>query len=189
MCEVWRDVVDFEGLYQISNLGGFRRHPDKQSRCKYRTPKSLERRTHLNRLGYLYATLCKGNISSKKTIHQMVAAAFIPGFKYGMTVNHLDGEKLNNAVSNLEMCTAQDNNLHAHKVGLQVKPGKSRYHNVRTHYSRDKARIVSYAARVKNMYETIYYERFDTEEEAAKAVDAFLDSIGDTRRNRNFPTP
>ena len=189
MCEIWKDVVSFEGLYQVSNLGGFRRHPDKQSKNKYRNTMSLERKTHMNRLGYLYATLCKNNISSKKTIHQMVAAAFIPNFEYGDIVNHLDGDKLNNAVSNLEACTYQDNNLHAHKNGLTPKPGKSQYHNVYTHTSRNKERVVSYSARVKDMYETVYYEKFDTEEDAAKAVDRFLDSINDTRRNRNFPIP
>lgn len=189
MSEYWKDVIDFEGLYQVSNFGNLRRHPDKQSTYKYRVPKSLERKTHVNKLGYLYATLCKNNISSKKTVHQLVAAAFITGFEYGMIINHLDGDKQNNTLSNLEICTYQDNNLHAHKNGLTIKPGESKFHNVYIQTSRDKTRVTGYAARVKDMYETIYYERFNTEEDAARAVDSFLNSIGDTRRNRNFPTP
>lgn len=190
MHEIWNDVVDFEGLYQVSNLGNLRRHPDKQSTNKYRKPKPLERATHLNRLGYPYATLSKEGKSSKKTVHQLVAAAFIPGFTYGMEVNHIDGNKQNNSVSNLEACTSQDNNLHAHKNGLMPKPGKSKYHNVSIGFVRYKGTTYSFfRASVKNMGERVYLGQFQSEIEAAKAVDNYLDSIGDTRRNRNFPKP
>jgi hypothetical protein len=103
MSEIWKDVVEFEGFYQVSNIGNFRRHPDKQSKSKYRKVLPLERKTHINKLGYPYATLCKDNITSKKTLHQLVAAAFIPNFQYGMVVNHLDGDKQNNALSNLDV--------------------------------------------------------------------------------------
>ena len=61
MPEVWKDVVDFEGLYQVSNHGKFRRHPDKQSKNKYRITKSLDRKTQLNRDGYVLVDLCKEN--------------------------------------------------------------------------------------------------------------------------------
>lgn len=189
MHEEWKDVVDFEGLYEISNLGNLRRSPNKQSTYKYRTPKPLERKTHVNKLGYLYATLCKNNVSSKKTVHQLVGAAFIPGFSYGDSLNHLDGNKKNNCVTNLAPCTHQENNLHAHKFGLMPKPGASKYHNVYIQMNRSKTVVTGYIARIKDMYETIYYERFDTEEEAAYAVDAFLDKVNDTQRNRNFPAP
>lgn len=191
MIEIWKDVVDFEGLYQVSNLGGFQRHPDKQSTNKYRkSTKTLERAAHVNRLGYLYATMSKDGVSCKRTIHQLVAVAFLPNASYGSVINHKDGVKHNNAVTNLEVTTAQGNNLHAHKLGLTPKPGVSVYHNVHTIRSRYKNKTYTYyVAKVKDNYKVIYWKQFTCEIEAAKAVDAFLDSISDTQRQRNFPKP
>lgn len=188
MCEEWRDVVDFEGKYQISNLGNFRRHPDAQNKNKYVVPKPLERKTHINRLGYPYATLSLNNKNSKKTIHQMVAAAFIDGFVYGLEINHKNGIKTDNRVSNLEITTSQDNNLHAHKIGLMPKPGKSIYHNVhiRKSYYKDSV-YITYMAMVKINGKSVYIGQSKVEVEAAKMVDSYLDSIGDIQRNRNFP--
>lgn len=190
MCEIWKDVFEYESLYQISSLGNFRRHPDKQSKNIYVTPKPLERKTHQNRLGYLYATLSRNGVMTKKTVHQMVAVAFIPNTKYGDVVNHLDGNKHNNAVTNLEVTTAQGNNLHAHKSGLITKPGVSIYHNVHIRKSKYKDKTYTYyIAKVKDNYKILINKQFTCEIEAAKAVDAFLDSIGDTQRQRNFPVP
>lgn len=188
MFEVWKDVVDFEGLYQVSNLGNFRRHPDKQSKNKYRSVKSLERKTQLNRSGYVLVDLCKENKKYKKTMHQLVAAAFIPGFTYGTTINHNDGNKQNNSVSNLIPCSTQQNVLHQHRTGLSPKPGQSIYHNVHIVSERYKDKTYTYyAAKVKDMRKIIFHKQFTDEIEAAKAVDSFLDSIGDTERARNFP--
>ena len=190
MQEEWKDIVDFEGLYQVSNLGNVRRHPDKQSKNKYRTPMVLARKTSLNRLGYPYATLSQNGVTCKKTVHQLVAAAFIPNFSYGNVVNHKDGNKQNNSIDNLEACSAQDNNLHAHKMGLTPKPGNSRFHNVRIRKSSYKNKVYTYfAAKVKDNYTVIFNKQFVSEIDAAAAVDAFLDSIGDTKRARNFPRP
>lgn len=188
MSEVWKDVIDFEGLYQVSNFGSFRRHPDKQSKNKYRVPKPLTRKTQLNRDGYVLIDLCKENKKSKKTLHQLVAAAFIPGFVYGTEINHADGNKQNNAITNLIPCTSQQNILHQHRTGLSPKPGRSIYHNVHIRLSRYKDKTYTYyVAKVKDMYKVIFNKQFTDEIEAAKAVDTFLDSIGDTERARNFP--
>ena len=188
MCEIWKDIPDFIGLYQVSNFGNVRRHPDKQSKNKYVTPKPLKRSTHLNRLGYLYATLSKNGKSIKKTVHQLVGAAFLNA-GYGSVINHKDGNKLNNLVGNLEITTHQGNNLHAHKLGLTPKPGASMYHNVHIRRSKYKGKTyVYYVAKVKDNYKILINKQFTDEIEAAKAVDAFLDSIGDTQRKRNFPS-
>ena len=188
MIEVWKDVVGFEGLYEVSNFGGFRRHPAKQSTNKYTTPMPLERKTHVNRLGYLYATMSKDHVPRKCTVHQLVAVAFIPNAAYGDVVNHIDGDKQNNALSNLEVVTSQGNNLHAHRTGLTPKPGASVYHNVHIRLSKYKDKTYTYyIAKVKDMRKVILWKQFTSEIEAAKAVDVFLDSIGDTQRQRNFP--
>ena len=187
MCEIWKDVKDFENMYQVSSLGNVRRHPDKQSKNKYVTPKPLPRAVALNRFGYLYATLSKDGKSVKKTVHQLVAAAFLNA-SYGEVINHKDGDKLNNAVTNLEVTTYQLNNLHAYKLGLNRKPGKSAYHNVHIRHSKYKGKTYTYfVAKVKDNYKILLNKQFTYEIDAAKAVDAFLDSIGDTQRQRNFP--
>ena len=189
MCEIWKNVIDFEDLYQISDLGNFRRHPDKQSKAKYRTPKALERVATLNRLGYFYVTLCRKGTKVKKTIHQIVAAAFIPNFQYGDVVNHIDGNKQNNSLTNLEASSHYSNTLHAHKTGLTIKPGISKYHNVHTVYRRNSRDIPDhYEAKIKDNYKTIFYQYCTSEIEAALAVDNFLNSINDTQRQRNFPS-
>lgn len=188
MPEAWKDVVDFEGLYQVSNHGKFRRHPDKQSKNKYRITKSLDRKTQLNRDGYVLVDLCKENKKYKKTMHQLVAAAFIPGFVYGQEINHDDGNKENNTVSNLVPCSSQQNNLHQHRTGLAPKPGRSIYHNVHIRLSKYKDTVYTYyVAKVKDMRKVIFMKQFKNEIDAAHAVDQFLDSIGDTQRARNFP--
>jgi len=72
----------------------------------------------INRGGYHTVTLYyKGNRKTKK-IHRLVAEAFIPKVEGKDYVNHIDGDKDNNDVSNLEWCTVYENNLHARKTGL-----------------------------------------------------------------------
>lgn len=183
MKELWKDVVDFEGLYQVSNKGNFRRHENSSF-------KTIERTLHLNRLGYLYATLSKKGKSVKKTIHQLVARAFIPNFEYGDVVNHIDGNKLNNWVNNLEKSNYQDNNIHAYTTGLRSKPGSSQYHYVHIVKEKYKDKVyTSYQAKIKDQGKVIFTKQCKLEIDAAKAVDEFLDSINDTRRRRNFPKP
>lgn len=180
--EIWKDVVDFEGLYEVSNLGNFRRHSS--------LTLNTARKVHENRLGYLYASLSKLGVTYKKTVHQLVARAFIEGFSYGDAVNHIDGNKQNNAVINLEKTTSQDNNIHAYTIGLRSKPGNSIYHYVHIVKEKYKDKIyISYQAKIKYLGKVVFNKQFKNEIDAAKAVDSYLDSINDTRRRRNFPKP
>lgn len=180
MEEVWKDVVDFEGVYQISSLGNFRRNPNKPRKAKYPLL--------INRLGYQYVSISLNGKKSNKTIHQLVAAAFIPNFKYGMHINHIDGNKLNNNLINLELTNCVHNNTHAHTLKSTPKPGKSKYRNVGIQLDkRNKNPRIQYQASVKINSKRHFIGLFDIEEDAAKAVDSFLDSIGDTLRIRNFP--
>lgn len=180
MKEIWKDVVDYEGIYQITNLGNFRRHPENPRKAEY--PK------HLNRLGYHYISISRNGKKANKTVHQLVAAAFIPGFKYGMHINHIDGDKSNNELYNLELSNPVHNNTHAYTLPSRTKPGKSKYRNVSTRYDkRHKIPKLFYVASIKINSHSHYIGRFMDEVEAAKAVDTYLDLIGDTLRIRNFP--
>ena len=68
--------------------------------------------------GYAYVGLATASKPKAHRIHRLVAEAFIPNPLNKPYVNHIDGNKLNNTVSNLEWCTALENNLHAYKTGL-----------------------------------------------------------------------
>lgn len=180
MNEEWRNVVDFEEIYQISNLGNFRRNPLNPRRAKY--PKLR------NRQGYEYVSISKNGKRFNKTIHQLVAAAFIKNFKYGMHINHIDGNKCNNCLVNLELTNSILNNTHMYTLPTTTKPGKSKYRNVSTKIDkRNKVQTPYYVASVKINSKRHYIGTFKDEIEAAKAVDTYLDSINDTTRIRNFP--
>ena len=83
--------------------------------------------------GYKYVDLRNGNKTKKRTIHRLLAKVFIPNPENKPQVNHIDGNKLNNAVENLEWCTAQENGLHAYTTGLQPyrrNLPKKKYHEL-----------------------------------------------------------
>ena len=122
MNEIWKDVVDYEGIFEISNLGNFRRNPSNPYKAKY--PKFL------NRLGYEYVSIQIKGKKSNRSIHQLVAGAFIPNFVYGMHLNHIDGIKNNNNLTNLELSNPTHNNTHSYTLSTTSKPGKSKYRNV-----------------------------------------------------------
>lgn len=115
MKEIWKAIKDYEGKYEVSNLGRV---------------KSLERTSRLNRKikerilaprehtgGYLRVQLSRKDFY----IHRLVAETFIPNPENKSQVNHIDGNKRNNRVDNLEWNTPLENNLHAIRTGLNKK--------------------------------------------------------------------
>ena len=108
----WRPIEGFEGLYEVSNIGNVR------SLNYRRTGEIKILRLYKNNNGYLKAVLCKDGKRCTKKVHRLVAVAFIPNLENKPQVNHIDGNKQNNAVSNLEWCTGKENKQHAWKIGL-----------------------------------------------------------------------
>ena len=106
--EEWRDVVGYEGLYKVSNLGNIK------SLIKDRLLKPSEH----NR-GYLLVVLTKNHKHKHCYVHRIVAEAFIKNIESKTEVNHIDGNKKNNRVENLEWCTGIENMLHACETGLR----------------------------------------------------------------------
>ena len=123
--EIWKDVypVDKYKGYQVSNFGRVRSCRDyrKGYRDEYKiiTP-------HLDKDGYLYISISDKNMVPRKQInrkiHRMVAEAFL-GPQPGLVINHIDGNKQNNHLDNLEWVTAEENSMLAAKAGLyKTKP-------------------------------------------------------------------
>jgi len=125
--EIWKDVIGFEGLYQISNLGNVKNlsRVVNSSHNAKRTIKEKFIKPCKNRDGYLFVSLCKSNKKVNATIHRMVATSFLKNTDGKITVNHIDGNKLNNNVSNLEWNTYSENNKHAFTIGLRSLKGQS----------------------------------------------------------------
>ena len=101
MNEIWKDIEEYEGLYQVSNLGRVKR---------VTTGRILKGCKHSG--GYLHICLYKNGSQFTKIIHRLVAQAFIPNPESKPQVNHIDEDKTNNMVSNLEWSTSNENNNH-----------------------------------------------------------------------------
>ena len=112
--ETWKDIEDFEGKYQVSNFG----------RVRNSRNQIMKQAKHYK--GYLIIQLYKHGKPKTKAIHRLVANAFINNPKNKPQINHKDGNKQNNNVSNLEWCTQSENNLHAYKTGLKKITDKNR---------------------------------------------------------------
>ena len=98
MKEIFKDIKNYEGLYQVSNLGRV---------YSIRNNKILKPK--LNKCGYLSVNLKYKGSHVTKSIHRLVAEAFIPNPNDFPQVNHKDEDKTNNCVDNLEWCTAKYN--------------------------------------------------------------------------------
>ena len=112
MEEVWKDVKDFEGLYQVSNLGNVKRLISKGALCERFIGRSIDR------YGYVKRVLCKQGKNYNITEHRLVAYAFIENLENKATINHINGIKTDNRVENLEWNTNLENKQHAVKSGL-----------------------------------------------------------------------
>lgn len=111
MNEIWKAIKGYEGLYQVSNLG---RVLSNGRKCVTRIMKAQR-----NTKGYYYVNLFKYGKRTPVLIHRLVAETFIPNIENKGTVNHIDGNKLNNSVNNLEWNTCSENIKHAYANGLK----------------------------------------------------------------------
>lgn len=109
--EIWKPVVGYEGLYEVSNLGRVRSldRYAKQPKGGLRLIKGRILNQYINRCGYLFVSLSKNGKVKKITIHRLVAQAFIPNPDNLPEVNHKDECKTNNRADNLEYCTRKYN--------------------------------------------------------------------------------
>lgn len=109
MKEVWKDIAGFEGLYQVSNFGRVKSFPRNGTQVK--TPHILCPSTTTS---YALYRLSKNDKSYYKKGHRLVAQAFLPNPEGKPHINHIDGNRLNNRVDNLEWCTPSENIIHCY---------------------------------------------------------------------------
>lgn len=124
--EEWLAVIGYEGLYEVSNLGRVRTvarlNVYKNGRTRYQSGVLL--RPRLSNKGYLRVGLWKDGRSRGCSVHVLVAAAFVGPRPPGLTVDHKDGNKLNNLFSNLEYITPKEQISRAILLGTRDFQGE-----------------------------------------------------------------
>ena len=112
--EVWKDIIGFEGIYKISNIG----------RVKNKNDKLLS--PYHNSNGYISIDLCKNGKVHKLRVHRLVAITFLPNPNNLPIVNHKDENKLNNNVNNLEWCNYSYNLSYGSRAEKMFQTRKER---------------------------------------------------------------
>lgn len=107
--EIWSEIIGYEGLYEVSNFG------------RVRNVSGHLMSTWRNNKGYKCLSLQKNRKTKHLTVHRAVAMAFIPNTEKYSQINHIDGNKDNNRVENLEWCDQQHNYAEGKKLFLYSK--------------------------------------------------------------------
>lgn len=113
MAEIWKDIDGYDGRYAISTWG--------RVKSIHGILKPYE-----NHKGYLKIGLQKDGASHKHRVHRLVAQAFIPNPDNLPEVNHIDGNKQNNSVTNLEWVDGKTNREHGEKFEARIRDQMSR---------------------------------------------------------------
>lgn len=131
--EIWKDAKDFEGYYEVSTYGRIRR---KKCETIYKDGRvanfseTILKQTPFKK-GYLMAYLSVKTKKYTKQVHRIVAKTFIENPENKATVNHIDCNKTNNNVSNLEWMTNTENMRHAFKNGCYKNRDKNIILNIK----------------------------------------------------------
>lgn len=118
---VWKDIAGYDGLYQVSSSGKVKRLSGFQSKNE-RVLKEIN-----NGNGYMGVSLCKGSKPVRVYIHRLVAQAFIPNPENKPQVNHIDGNRGNNELSNIEWVTSSENHHHKYDILKRNATNKGRF--------------------------------------------------------------
>ena len=162
--EIWKDISDYEGYYQISNLGRVKSLEKtliiSGKKCVY---KALIKKNGISKRGYWEVSFYKNGKGCRKKTHRLLAICFIDNPKNHPQVNHIDGNKLNNKISNLEWVNNRENSCHRVKNSNCT----SKYVGV-SYFKRDN----KWRSSIQFNGKSVRFGMFKTEEEAyQKRVD------------------
>jgi len=116
--EIWKDIPGYEGKYQVSNLGNIRS-------LNYRGTGKKRLLGQWENFGYKITHLSRDGRTITIGVHRLVALAFIDNPNQKAEINHLDGDKKNNIVDNLEWVTRGENQKHKYRM-LGYEPVRAR---------------------------------------------------------------
>ena len=160
--EIWKDVIGYEGLYEVSNLGRVK------SLGNNKTKKERILKPGKNSVGYLHVSLYKNKTPLSRTIHQLVSESFLnhKSCFYELVVDHINNNKLDNRVENLQIVTAREN------VYKTKDKYSSKYKGVTWHKSGKK-----WVSRITINGKNTYLGYFVNEQEASQAYQNALATI------------
>ena len=189
--EVWKDVVGFEDYYEVSNTGKVRRKKGKTVYKDGRIARFSQTvlKPSVFKKGYLMVFLSVKSKKKAKSVHRIVAEAFIPNPENKETVNHIDCDKTNNHVSNLEWMTNRENTIHGTENGLFMKAATTRRKKkqikkngdwtsqyVGVSYDNKKGK---WLAQITHNWKHIYIGYYNEEEDASEAYQKKLKELED----------
>ena len=165
---IWKDIKGYESIYQVSNDGCVRTFRRKDGFVGFKicnTPRMMSVIDKDN--GYKYVTLVKNGKRKNHYVHRLVAEAFIGNIPNGYVVNHLDYDRSNNNVRNLEIATQAENTNYSRERMRKPKPKGD------NHYICYRKRFNNYEVTVNRHYLGTY----PTIEEARKVRDDYVSKI------------
>jgi hypothetical protein len=175
--EIWKDIPEYEGYYQVSNLGRVKSVKRIIYRIdgKIKTFKERILKATIGSSGYLVAGLSKDGKLKKFTVHKLVAVSFLGHKPCGQkeVVDHIDNNQFNNRLDNLQLTTQR------HNASKDKKGGTSKYIGVCWHKNANK-----WMARIKLNGKENYLGYFTDEIEASKAYQNALKKFGGYNGNR-----
>ena len=120
--EIFKDIIGYEGKYQISNLGRVK-GLSRQVYNNFDPYMTKERilKSCINNAGYYVLNLCLNGKVNMHLVHRLIAVNFIPNPKNKPAINHKNGIKTDNRLDNIEWSTYSDNNQHAYNTGLKKR--------------------------------------------------------------------
>lgn len=133
MEEIWKDIEGYEGYFQISNFGKVKSVQRiiwiEGKKPRYKNIRERILKTWKNNSGYEMVALYINGIKKDRTVHRLVARAFIPNENKLPDVNHKNGLKFDNCVENLEWITKGNNEKHKRQK-IQNKKRGVRWHTI-----------------------------------------------------------
>jgi hypothetical protein len=163
MEEIWKDIKGFEGLYKVSNLGRV-----------LSLKKNVIMKENISNSGYVFYGLYKDGIVKSRFVHRLVAQTFIDNLENKIQVNHMDLNRKNNSIENLEWVTISENQKHSYKNSNRKSYMKGRAGKL-NHLSKEVVMCDNNGIEIK---------RFESQREAGRIMSINASHINNVIKNK-----